>query len=112
MKKILLILALVLVWSSNADARKKPRVITPVNPPVVDEVKSVEPCVTYTAEQALDATVEGNNNTFAAVYSTNATRNCDGKHGGKLPDFSDNDRPLPDDDEFGGCGPNFMYCKR
>ncbi len=39
---------------------------------------SSEPCVTYTAEQALDATVEGNNNTFAAVYSTNATRRCGG----------------------------------
>ena len=39
---------------------------------------SSEPCVTYTAEQALDATVDGNNNTFAAVYSTNATRRCGG----------------------------------
>jgi len=39
---------------------------------------SSEPCVTYTAEQALDATIDGNNNTFAAVYSTNATRRCGG----------------------------------
>ena len=60
---------------------------------------SSEPCVTYTAEQALDATVEGNNNTFAAVYSTNATRNCGGKNVEKLPDFSDNVRPLLPSDE-------------
>ncbi|MBQ1611984.1 MAG: hypothetical protein II085_00765 [Alphaproteobacteria bacterium] len=39
---------------------------------------SSEPCVTYTAKQALDATIDGNNNTFAAVYSTNATRRCGG----------------------------------
>ena len=98
MKKILLILALVLVWSSNADARKKPRVITPVNPPVVDEVKSVEPCVTCTAKQALDATVEGNNNTFAAVYSTNATRKC------KRPDN------VPVSQGGAGCGVGNPEC--
>jgi len=48
---------------------------------VVANLESSEPCVTYTAEQALDATTDGNNNTFAAVYSTNATRNCGGKLG-------------------------------
>jgi hypothetical protein len=48
---------------------------------IVANLESSEPCVTYTAEQALDATTDGNNNTFAAVYSTNATRNCGGKLG-------------------------------
>ena len=93
MKKILLILALALVCSFNANAQTNKLILA--DP--VSDIKSSEPCVTYTAEQALDATTDGNNNTFAAVYSTNATRNCDGKHGGKLPDFSDNDRPRPID---------------
>ena len=83
MKKILLILALALVCSFNANAQTNKLILA--DP--VSDIKSSEPCVTYTAEQALDATTDGNNNTFAAVYSTNATRNCDGKHGGKLPDL-------------------------
>ena len=112
MKKILLILALALVCSFNANAQNVPGdrfkisdkiSIDPTTVPlhsggsdngIVANLESSEPCVTYTAEQALDATTEGNNNTFAAVYSTNATRNCGGKHGGKLPDFSDNPRPI------------------
>ena len=100
MKKILLILALALVCSFNANAQQTEFKKT-ISKGVTTETKSTvsaEPCVTYTAEQALDATTDGNNNTFAAVYSTNATRNCDGKHGEKLPDFSDNSddyRPLP-----------------
>ena len=102
MKKILLILALALVCSFNANAQQT-EFKKATSKGVVTETKSTvssEPCVTYTAEQALDATTDGNNNTFAAVYSTNTTRNCDGKHGGKLPDFSDNDRPLlpPEED--------------
>ena len=99
MKKILLILALALVCSFNANAQQT-ELKKATSKGVVTETKSkvsAEPCVTYTAEQALDATTDGNNNTFAAVYSTNATRNCDGKHGGKLPDFSDYDRPRPID---------------
>ena len=75
MKKILLILALALVCSFNANAQTN-KLILEINP--VSDIKSSEPCVTYTAEQALDATTDGNNNTFAAVYSTNATRNCGG----------------------------------
>jgi len=99
MKKILLILALALVCSFNANAQNVPgdRVArdkishkiskdpTPVpshsggsDNGIVANLESSEPCVTYTAEQALDATTDGNNNTFAAVYSTNATRNCNG----------------------------------
>ena len=100
MKKILLILALALVCSFNANAqnvpgdRSAPRdkifdkiSVDPTPVPshsggsdngTVSDLKSSEPCVTYTAEQALDATTDGNNNTFAAVYSTNATRNCNG----------------------------------
>ena len=105
MKKILLILALALVCSFNANAQNVPgdrsapgdigahKMIfdkiskdpTPVpshsggsDSGIVANLESSEPCVTYTAEQALDATTDGNNNTFAAVYSTNATRNCNG----------------------------------
>ncbi len=95
MKKILLILALALVCSFNANAQNVPDkeigkrfYVNPTPVPshsggsdngTVANLKSSEPCVTYTAEQALDATTDGNNNTFAAVYSTNATRNCGGK---------------------------------
>ena len=100
MKKILLILALALVCSFNANAQNVPgdrfkisdkisgkisKDPTPVpshsggsDNGIVANLESSEPCVTYTAEQALDATTDGNNNTFAAVYSTNATRNCNG----------------------------------
>ncbi len=92
MKKILLILALALVYSFNANAQfekyigdKISKDPTPVpshsggsDNGIVANLESSEPCVTYTAEQALDATTDGNNNTFAAVYSTNATRNCNG----------------------------------
>ena len=108
MKKILLILALALVCSFNANAQTngeelvkaaKKRVVTAEDAVAKEAAKekaicvdckihkavpekkisvSSEPCVTYTAEQALDATVDGNNNTFAAVYSTNATRRCGG----------------------------------
>ena len=108
MKKILLILALALVCSFNANAQNVPgdrsapgdigahKMIfdkiskdpTPVpshsggsDNGTVANLESSEPCVTYTAKQALDATTDGNNNTFAAVYSTNATRNCGGKLG-------------------------------
>ncbi len=90
MKKILLILALALVCSFNANAQQTEFKKT-ISKGVVTETKSkvsAEPCVTYTAEQALDATTDGNNNTFAAVYSTNATRNCGGKNVEKLPDLS------------------------
>ena len=96
MKKILLILALALVCSFNANAQQT-ELKKATSKGVVTETKSkvsAEPCVTYTAEQALDATTDGNNNTFAAVYSTNATRNCGGKNVEKLPDFSDKARPL------------------
>ena len=86
MKKILLILALALVCSFNANAQLKQLPDGTVVYPATgtNEKKasvSAEPCVTYTAEQALDATTDGNNNTFAAVYSTNTTRNCGGKLG-------------------------------
>jgi hypothetical protein len=99
MKKILLILALALVCSFNANAQLKQLPDGTVVYPATgtNEKKasvSAEPCVTYTAEQALDATTDGNNNTFAAVYSTNATRNCGGKNVEKLPDLSDNVRPI------------------
>ena len=94
MKKILLILALALVYSFNANAQyvldkeiRKKISVDPTPVPshsggsdngIVANLESSEPCVTYTAEQVLDATTDGNNNTFAAVYSTNATRNCNG----------------------------------
>ena len=110
MKKILLILALALVCSFNANAQLKQAPDGTVVYPATgtNEKKasvSAEPCVTYTAEQALDATTDGNNNTFAAVYSTNATRNCGGKHVKKLPSEAISFLPS-DDGKFGGFDPH------
>ncbi len=64
MKKILLILSLALMCSFNANAQQS------------ENEKSSEPCVVYTAQQALDVTKNDNKNAFAAIYSTNTARDC------------------------------------
>ena len=116
MKKILLILAMALLWSFNVNAQAAEEKLAVEAMPTkaldraisADKIATLptdsykveadrlpvelgpqkavqrdlksgaasESCVTYTAEKALDATANDNNNVFVAVYSTNATRNC------------------------------------
>ena len=65
MKKILLIIALTLLWSFNVNAQ------------TLNQVKLDDNCTTsLSADEAYKSTADGNVNTFSATYSTVTKRNC------------------------------------
>ena len=82
MKKILLILALTLLWSFNVSAQLKQgpdgKVVYPSTKNEVGKVN--DDCRTsLTADEAYKSTADGNVNTFGATYSTVTPRTCEEK---------------------------------
>lgn len=82
MKKLLLIIALTLLWSFSANAQIE-RATKKISKDIIraDEVLS-EPsnpnCRThFTPPEAYESTADGNVNTYKATYSTVTTRNCE-----------------------------------
>ena len=106
MRKLLLIIALTLLWSFSANAQmlkqdEKGNVVLPSSG--AKKVEMNDNCRThYTAPEAYKSTADGNVNTFSATYSSVTQRTCEDK----------NDKPIEHADPWGGCGPNYMYCQR
>ena len=89
MKKLLLIIALTLLWSFSANALDLAKIKIGVVEPGTShsggadadfKLSSNPNCRThYTAPEAYESTADGNVNTFSATYSTVTQRTCEGK---------------------------------